>query len=122
MAKKRSFKPNWLLIGGGLAAAYYVWKSQAAKKINGIGAMEMNLPNFHLIEVKYLSPTNISPAKIKISSKRFKSSKTMPYNYSFNSPLDQALNYITDKGFKIIGVSGFGDTDFIISSTFDNIK
>ena len=36
MAKKRSFKPNWLLIGGGLAAAYYVWKSQAAKSVSGI--------------------------------------------------------------------------------------
>lgn len=36
MAKKRSFKPNWLLIGGGLAAAYYVWKSQTAKTVSGI--------------------------------------------------------------------------------------
>jgi len=36
MAKKRSYKPNWLLIGGGLAVAWYVWKSQAAKTVSGI--------------------------------------------------------------------------------------
>lgn len=37
MAKKRSFKPNWLLIGGGLAVAWYVWKNQTAKLVSGIG-------------------------------------------------------------------------------------
>jgi len=36
MAKKRSYKPNWLLIVGAAAAAYYVWKSQTAKTVSGI--------------------------------------------------------------------------------------
>lgn len=36
MAKKRSFKPNWLLIGGGLAALYLILKPKA---VNGIGML-----------------------------------------------------------------------------------
>jgi hypothetical protein len=56
MPKKRSYKLNWLLIGG-LAAAWYVWKSQAAKVVSGIAGAKYkksaikNLENYLLNNV-----------------------------------------------------------------------
>lgn len=122
MAKKRSFKPNWLLIGGGLATAYYVWKSQTAKTVSGIGAMDNFVPNFHIIQVKFIGATNYSGSRIKIISKRFESSKTLSYDYQIGNVMDQAINYLTKKGFKILGKAEFGDSYLIVSDTFENIK
>ena len=81
------------------------------------------MENVHLIEVKYLGATNTQGSRVKITSKRFNQSKTIPYNHSFDSIADIAANFLKSKGFKIIGKAEAGkDADALISTTFEPIK
>lgn len=82
----------------------------------------MNTPNFHVIKVYYLGATNTLGSRIRIVSERFKVSKTIPYDYVFNSSLDIALDYLYKNGFNIIGQGCGNDCSYIITDTFDSLK
>lgn len=74
--------------------------------------------NLHAFTIKYLGPTNHKGSRVKIKSERFNQSVIIPYNYSFDSELEIAENYLRLKGFEIIGAA----KDCIISSTFEELK
>jgi len=79
--------------------------------------------NKHLITVKYLGPTNTRGSRVKLTSYRFKESVTLDYDYSFNSPLEQAKAHLDNIGFNIEGSGEASDTEYmIISDTFKSIK
>lgn len=55
--------------------------------------------------IKFLKPTNTKGSRIRISDERFEQSKIIDYRHEYNHTLDQAINYLTDNGFKIVGYS-----------------
>ena len=82
----------------------------------------MNTPNFHVLKVYYLGATNTLGSRVRIVSERFKISKTIPYNYVYNSSLDIALDYLSKNGFNIIGNAEGRNCSYIITDTFDSLK
>lgn len=80
------------------------------------------VPNLHVLIVKFLGATNSRGARVKITSERFEDSITISYDYSLNGTLDIATNYLTNKGFTIIGQAEGKDHYYIISSTFEPLK
>lgn len=61
------------------------------------------LPNFHILTVKYISQTDLNPSKVKIISERFKESITFSYNSDRGDTLNQAEIWLIDNGHKIVG-------------------
>ena len=78
-----------------------------------------NLTNFHAIQVKYLGPTNTKGNRIKLMSSRFDESITLERDGSIEAR-DQAIKYLLDKGFELIGACENGD--LIITSAFKGLK
>ena len=84
------------------------------------------MKHFHLIEAKYLGPTNSRGSKVKLTSLRFPGdSLTVSWNYE-GSPnlLDQATDALNNIGVK---VSGYGydekkGTYMLATETFEPIK
>lgn len=82
----------------------------------------MQTNNYHLIEVRYLGPTNFRGARMKLTSKRFNCSVIRPRDYATNSATDQGINELEQAGFNIIGAAEWEGSDFIISDTFKPFK
>ena len=80
------------------------------------------MKNFHILKVKYLSPTNYKGARVKITSERFEQSKIISYDYSKNSIKDMAIDWLEKEGFEIIGHGEGKNHDYIVSSTFKPLK
>jgi hypothetical protein len=60
------------------------------------------LPNFHILTVKYIGQSNYLPSRIKIISERFKQSVTFSYGDNGNT-LDQAEAWLIANGHKVTG-------------------
>lgn len=80
------------------------------------------MKNLHALEIKFYAPTNNSGARVGIISKRFKQRITISFDYSFDNTLEIAINYLTKKGFNIVGKSEFGESDIILTDTFKPLK
>ncbi len=76
------------------------------------------MTNFHIFKISYIGATNNKGSRIKIHSERFKKSRIISYNYQFNNTLDGALDYLTKKGFEIVGQAEGKDCYYVISNTF----
>jgi hypothetical protein len=61
------------------------------------------------IKVKYLGATDFRGARIKLIDERFEQSKTINYSYLGGHTLDQAIEYLSDNGFNVIGYSEMKD-------------
>lgn len=77
------------------------------------------MQNFHAIHVKYLWPTDTKWARLKLTSKRFSQSVTL-YRDDSRDSLDQATDYLTSKGFSLVGTTD--DGDIILTTTFEPLK
>lgn len=68
----------------------------------------MNIPNYRVIEIKFLPPTNTLGSRIKLTQPsrgvddRAKS-KTIDLKYSDKDVQEQAIDYLKSKGFNIVG-------------------
>ena len=80
------------------------------------------MENLHALEIKFYAPTNNSGARVGIISKRFKQRIIISFDYSFDNVAEIAINYLTKKGFNIIGKSEFGAIDIILTDTFNPLK
>ena len=80
------------------------------------------MENLHAIEIKFYAPTNNAGARVGIISKRFKQRITINFDYSFDTPATIATNYLTKKGFNIVAKCEFGESDIILSDTFQPLK
>lgn len=76
------------------------------------------LPNFHVLRVTYLGPTNTRGSRICITSDRFKERAIIPYNYECNNSLDGAEKFLRDNGFNLCGQAEGKDCYYVISDTF----
>jgi hypothetical protein len=108
---------NALMIGGAALLGLYLLKPK--KGVTGINGYVENL---HIISVKYMGPTNTRGTKLKIESKRFNQSVTLSYDYQIGNILDQAVQYLQQRGFNVLGKGEFGNTDIIVSNTFNPLK
>jgi len=78
------------------------------------------MKNLHAIHIKYMGPTDTKWARIKLTSKRFGQSITLNRDSSNLHSIDQAIDYLTSKGFTLVGTCD--DGDIILTSTFEPIK
>ena len=60
------------------------------------------MQNLHAIHITYLGPTNTKGSRVKLTSKRFKQSVTLYRDYSSSHALDQAIDYLTSRGFSLV--------------------
>ena len=87
--------------------------------------MANNLPNYHLIAIKYMGASNTRGSRVKIESLRFPNdSVIVSYDYKFGNILDQSIEFLKEEGFKL---KGFGYDEkkgiyIIMSETFEPIK
>jgi len=56
--------------------------------------------------VTYLPATNTKGSRVKISNEQKKN--IIPYNYNYNNIKDIAVNYLTQKGYRVTGYSDLG--------------
>ncbi len=73
---------------------------------------------YHVLKFKFLAPTDTRGSRIKIKSERFESSVTLALKYNDVDPFDQAIEYLTEREFIIIGRSEGKDGIYIITDTF----
>lgn len=111
-----------ILIGlGAFAAGAFLFKS----KDSGIGSVEdiqLRFPNYHVLKIKYLGPTNYTGSRVKIISERFEQSKTIDYDHKYSNINDMAAKWLIGKGFNILGYGEAKDGMYIISDTFEPLK
>src|SRR5690606_13288469 len=66
-----------------------------------------NVPNLRVFKVKFIAPTNTRGSRVEIKeTKRYNDDKddkvTLSYNYEIGDVLEQALQYLNEKGFEIV--------------------
>ncbi len=76
--------------------------------------------NFHAVSVKFLPATNTRGARVKLYSGRFKDSKIIPYNYQYNNIADLAIDWLKDKGQKVMGQAEYNNSDIIMLDSINN--
>jgi hypothetical protein len=65
---------------------------------NQFNQKEKKMEVLHLVEIRYLAPTNTKGARIRLKSLRFREGITIPYDYSKNSILDIGVEFLQDLG------------------------
>ena len=73
--------------------------------------------NTRLLNFKYFGPTNSKGSRVKITDKRFKKSKTIPYDYRYNNAGAVAARYLLDNGWNVVGSNE--DYGILIIGTWD---
>lgn len=89
---------------------------------NNLIILYMQLTNFHALTIKHLDPTNFKGSRIKITSDRFSQSITLNRDYSKSSWLDQAIMFLTQNWFNLIGSTEYNNQTIILSDTFKPLK
>lgn len=80
------------------------------------------LKNYHALEVTHVSPTESRGARVKIKSHRFKQSKIISFDYTYNETYEMAQNWLESNGFELIGQSEGNNSFIILSTTFKPLK
>tara|TARA_Y100001963_G_scaffold155785_1_gene247820 strand:+ start:1094 stop:1414 length:321 start_codon:yes stop_codon:yes gene_type:complete len=62
--------------------------------------------HYKQLNIKYLGATDTKGSRIKITDTRLKESKTISFDYKFNSILEIVIDYFIENGYKNI-ISGF---------------
>ena len=74
--------------------------------------------NVRLLSFKYLGPTDRNGSRVKIYDKRFKRSKTIPFDHTYNNNAGEvAADYLIENGWDISGINE--DYGNIIISNWD---
>ena len=80
------------------------------------------MENLHTIKVTYVSPTNFRGARVKLTSERFKSSKTINFDYEVANIYNMAKDWLESKGV-VCGYMSEGKSCYMIhSNTFVDIS
>lgn len=113
-----------LYAAAGLATGMYLAKKKEGASIGSISDASIGAyyKNYHLLKVTYIGPTNYLGSRVKITSERFKQSKTISYDYAFNNALDIAEDWLTKNGFEIVGHGEGKDCYYVISNTFEPLR
>lgn len=82
----------------------------------------ITLPNYHILEVSFIGATDHAGSRVRIKSQRFHKSVTLDYDHRFNNTAEIAQNWLTKKGFNLIGKAENNNGYFLISDTFETLK
>ena len=82
----------------------------------------MHLTNFHTLTIKHLGPTDFKGSRIKITSDRFEQSIILNRDYSKSSWLDQAVTFLTQNWFNLVGSTEYKNQTILLSDTFKPLK
>lgn len=80
----------------------------------------MTIP--HLIEAKYLGPTERTGPRVKLVSHLFNESVTISYDYDIGNIVYQASEWLRNRGFEIVNRWEMGESFGILSSTLKRLK
>jgi len=78
---------------------------------------ELTGVNTRLLSFKYLGPTDFKGSRVKITDKRFKKSKTIPYDHCYNNAGAVAARYLLNNGWDVVGSNE--DYGILIIGTWD---
>jgi len=79
------------------------------------------MQNFHLIEARYVGPTEHRGSRVILTSSRFSQFKTIAYDYSFNNAKDIAIDWLTKEGHNVVGAGEIRGVDVIVVADSDGI-
>lgn len=86
------------------------------------------IPNFRVFKISYLPVTNSKGARVKIiETKRYNNDKTrtviLSYCYETGDILQQGINFLTEKGFNIVGRASDINSYFVFADNWgENFK
>ena len=82
--------------------------------------MEKNAPNKRIIQVKFLPPTNHRGDRIVLTEDRFEKTDkiTISYSYKYNDAIEQAIEYLENKGIKIESKGQFKGITYLSSDSW----
>jgi len=80
------------------------------------------LNNLHALEVTFVSPNEQRGARVRIKSHRFKQSKIISFDYTYNQTYEMAQNWLENNGFELVGQAEGKDSYIILSTTFKPLK
>ena len=89
---------------------------------NNLIILYMQLTNFHALTIKHLWPTDFRGSRIKITSDRFEQSIILDRDYYSPSWLDQAITFLTQNWFNLIGSTEYNNQTILLSDTFKPLK
>ncbi len=81
---------------------------------------EQSIENYHTMRVKYFGPGNVRGSKIKMYDDRFNTTKTIAYDPAKVHSLDQAVEYLVDNGYNVLGTAYIKGFDIIVLGPVDN--
>jgi hypothetical protein len=85
--------------------------------------MNTNVPNVHILIVKYVGQTNTTRSLVKIISERFKQSVLIPFDSDFGmDSCEIAEHWLAAKGFKVISHAKGKGHYYVITDTFEPLK
>lgn len=76
------------------------------------------MKTFHIINARYIGPTQTKHSRIRIHSARFNQTIFIP----FAEPYDSASKWLKSKGFHIVGTGYDDNSVVIITDTFEPLK
>ena len=84
--------------------------------------MNTNTPNKRIIQVKFLPPTDHRGDRIVLTEDRFEKTDkiTISYSYKYNNAIDQAIEYLENKGIRIEFKGQFKGITYLISDSWQN--
>ena len=85
--------------------------------------MNTSIQNFHVLKVSYVGQTNHKPARVKITSERFKQSRLIEYERDNGDDSCEIAEYwLLSNGFTIKGHAEGKDCYYVITDTFKPLK
>lgn len=85
--------------------------------------MNTNIPNQHVLIVKYVGQTNTQRSRVKIISERFKQSILIPYDSDYGiDSCEIAEHWLKNKGFNLISHAEGKGHYYVITDTFEPLK
>ena len=82
----------------------------------------MDTPNKRIIQVKFLPPTNYRGDRIVLTEDRYEKTDkvTLSYSYKYNDAIEQAIEYLENKGIKIESKGQFKGITYLSSDAWQS--
>lgn len=78
------------------------------------------MKHYRAFKIKYLGATNYKGSRIKITDERFDQSKIINYSAKYNHTLEQAIDFLKNNGFNIVGYSEMKNGHVIFCDNWGN--
>lgn len=76
------------------------------------------LPNYHVFKVRYYTSWNL----IWLNSQHYSQTEMIPFADDEGNTRDQAIKWLTDNGYELVGMGEGNDHYYLMSTTFKPLK